>query len=180
MIGLLATTAALLYCFVWLRPPEVAGVAFPLQRVLAWAGLAVLLSRLVLKGRPLKAGPAAQNSLFPSSSSSASSSCCWCAAGLRCQNFHVLYFAMDLSKYAAAFAVAYLCYYALAMRLDSSQRRSWGLSSPASWPLCSWTSFWPCISGAFGPRPPLLRPRLEEPSGSGPRRSFLPRLAGHD
>jgi O-antigen ligase len=121
VIGLLATLAPLLYCFVWLRPPELGGVALPAQRVLAWAALAVVLSRLLLKG-PLVAGPAAR-------------------AFLRLvviylvflilmlvrqlaygENFFLLYFLMDLSKYAAAFAMAYLCYYALSTGLVTQRR----------------------------------------------------------
>ncbi|HEY3013091.1 MAG TPA: hypothetical protein VGJ36_10110, partial [Gemmatimonadales bacterium] len=62
MIGILSVLAALLYCFVWLRPPEVGGIALPAQRMLAWIGLATLVSRLLLKGS-LTAGPAARGFL---------------------------------------------------------------------------------------------------------------------
>ncbi|HEX6435118.1 MAG TPA: O-antigen ligase family protein [Gemmatimonadales bacterium] len=112
MIRTLSLLAAVLYCFTWLRPPEVGGVALPLQRVLAWIGLGVLISRLLLKGS-LFVGPAARGFLR--------------IVGLFLlflllllvrqlaygENFYPLYFFMDLSKYAAAFTMAYLCYYAI-------------------------------------------------------------------
>jgi O-antigen ligase len=112
MIQLLVAGAALLYCFPWLRPPEIAGIALPAQRLLAWLGLACLLGRLILKG-PLTAKPAARRFLG------------FVAVFLGFlvlllvrqlaygESFFPLYFLMDLSKYAAAFSMAYLCYYAL-------------------------------------------------------------------
>jgi O-antigen ligase len=121
MIGLLTSAAALLYCFVWLRPPEIGGVALPVQRILGWAAIVLLFGRLLLKG-PLAAGPAARKFLS------------WAASFLIFlllllvrqlaygEDFIPLYFLMDLSKYAAAFAVAYLCYYALISGLVSQRR----------------------------------------------------------
>ena len=121
MIGFVAALAALLYCFVWLRPPELGGVALPVQRVLGWTALALLLVRLLIKG-PLIARAAARSYLW------------WVAAFVAFlllmfvrqlaygESFFPLYFVMDLSKYAAAFAMAYLCYYALAAGLVSENR----------------------------------------------------------
>ena len=50
MIRGLTYLLALLYCFVWLRIPNVAGVALPIQRLVAWSGLAVLLVLIASKG----------------------------------------------------------------------------------------------------------------------------------
>src|SRR5437868_813264 len=112
MIRLLAVCAALLYCFPWLRPPELAGIALPLQRVLGWTALACVLGRLLLKG-PVSAGPAARGFL----------GFVVVFIGFLLlllvrhlafgEDLSPLYFFMDLSKYAAAFSMAYLCYYAL-------------------------------------------------------------------
>ncbi|MFL5534052.1 MAG: hypothetical protein ACJ8BC_18995, partial [Gemmatimonadales bacterium] len=63
MIGLVAAVVALLYSFPWLRPPEIGGVPFPVQRLLAWLGISFLVARLLVKG-PLIAGPAAWGFLW--------------------------------------------------------------------------------------------------------------------
>jgi O-antigen ligase len=121
VIGLLTSIVALLYSFPWLRPPQIGGVAIPAQRAMAWLGLFLLVARLLVKA-PLSAGPAARRYLS------------WVlvyfgfllllmvrfvAYG---DNFQPLYFFMDLSKYAAAFSVAYLGYYALTQALISEER----------------------------------------------------------
>ncbi len=121
MIGLLATSAALLYCFTWLRPPEIGGVALPAQRVLAWIALAAILSRLILKGS-LMAGPAARGFLRLVVVYTVFLLLVLVRQLAYGEDFYLLYFLMDLSKYAAAFAMAYLCYYALATGLVGRRR----------------------------------------------------------
>jgi O-antigen ligase len=121
VIGLLATLAALLYCFVWLRPPEVGGVALPTQRVLAWIALFTFVSHLVLKGS-LTAGPAARGFLRLVTVYLLFLILILVRQLVYGENFFPLYFMMDLSKYAAAFTMAYLCYYALMMGLISERR----------------------------------------------------------
>jgi hypothetical protein len=121
MIRRLSYLIGLLYCFVWLRPPEIGGIALPLQRVLGWLGLAFLLSHLLLKGS-LTAGPVARRYLrlaFAFTLLLIVSLVTQVAYGER---FVLLYFGMDLSKYAAVFTVAYLCYYALTTRLVDEDR----------------------------------------------------------
>ena len=116
MIRGLSYLIGLLYCFVWLRPPEIGGIALPIQRVLGWLGLAFLLSHLLLKGS-LTAGPVARRYLRLAAAFTfllILSLVIQLAYGER---FVLLYFGMDLSKYAAVFTVAYLCYYALTTRL---------------------------------------------------------------
>jgi O-antigen ligase len=112
MIRLLAGCAALLFCFPWLRPPEVGGIALPLQRVLAWLALVCLLGRLTLKG-PLLAGPAARRFLGFVAVFTGFLVLLLVRQLAYGESFFPLYFLMDLSKYAAAFSMAYLCYYAL-------------------------------------------------------------------
>ncbi len=121
MIRGLSYLVGLLYCFVWLRPPEIGGIAMPIQRVLGWLGLAFLLSHLLLKGS-LTAGPVARRYLrlaFAFTLLLIVSLVVQVAYGER---FVLLYFGMDLSKYAAVFTVAYLCYYALTTRLVNEDR----------------------------------------------------------
>lgn len=121
MIGALSVLAALLYSFPWLRPPEVAGVALPAQRILAWTGLALLVSHLLLKG-PLSAGPAARGFLRLVALFTLLLLLILVMQLAYGENFFLLYYLMDLSKYAAAFAMAYLSYYALSTGLLSERR----------------------------------------------------------
>lgn len=177
MIGFLAGLAALLYCFVWLRPPELGGVALPVQRILGWSAIALLLGRVLLKG-PLTAGPAARSFLR------------WAAAFLAFlllllvrqlaygEDFFPLYFVMDLSKYAAAFAMAYLCYYALTTGLVSQRRLvrciilSGGLATVLVFALLA------LYFAGFRTDSQILAPSFGGALGVWPVGGFLPRLAG--
>ena len=116
MIRLLVLVLAGLYCFPWLRIPDVGGVALPIQRLLSWIGLILLALYLALYGR-LRTGPIAKAFVAT-------------VAGFLVfllltlleklafgENFYVLYFAMAFSKYMAIFTVAFLVYYALAVGL---------------------------------------------------------------
>ena len=177
MIGFVAALAALLYCFVWLRPPELGGVALPLQRVLGWTALALLLVRLLIKG-PLIARAAARTYFW------------WVAAFVTFlllmfvrqlaygENFFPLYFIMDLSKYAAAFAMAYLCYYALAAGLVSENRmvRFMVYSGVAATVLVY--VFLALYLAGFRTESQLIAPSFGGALGVWPTDAFLPRLAG--
>ena len=99
VIGFVAALAALLYCFVWLRPPELGGVALPLQRVLGWTALALLLVRLLIKG-PLIARAAARSYLWWVAAFVAFLLLCLFGSSPMGENLFPLYFVMDLSKYA--------------------------------------------------------------------------------
>jgi O-antigen ligase len=177
MIGLLATTAALLYCFVWLRPPEVAGVAVPLQRVLAWAGLAVLLSHLLLKGR-LQAGPAARGFIVSVVIFIGFLVLLLAQQLAFAANFHVLYFTMDLSKYAAAFAVAYLCYYALAARLVPVRSFIRGVMLSGGLATLLVAVFLILYYAGLRADTALIAPSFGGAIGVWPTEGVLPRLAG--
>ncbi len=177
MIGLLATLAALLYCFVWLRPPELGGVVFPAQRVLAWIALAILLSRLLLKG-PLVAGPAARGFLRLV--------CVYLLFLLLIlvrqlaygENFFLLYFLMDLSKYAAAFAMAYLCYYALTRGLVSQRRFVTGIVISGALATIVVYGLLALYFAGLRTDVTIIAPSFGGALGVWPTEGRLPRLAG--
>ena len=177
MIGILATLAALLYCFVWLRPPELGGVALPAQRVLAWAALAIVLSRLLLKGK-LLAGPAARGFLRLVAVYLGFLVLILVRQLAYGENFFLLYFLMDLSKYAAAFAMAYLCYYALATSLVSQRRfvnsviLSGALATLLVYGLLA------LYLAGFRSELTIIAPSFGGALGVWPTESALPRLAG--
>jgi O-antigen ligase len=177
VIGTLAVLAALLYCFPWLRPPEIGGVALPLQRVLAWVGLAVLLSCMLLKGS-LRAGPAARGFLRMVALFLLFLVLLLVRQLVYGENFFLLYFLMDLSKYAAAFATAYLCYHALSARLVSDQRlvRSVVLSGTAATFLVF--GFLALYFAGFRTEWELIAPSFGGALGVWPTDALLPRLAG--
>jgi O-antigen ligase len=145
--------------------------------MLAWAGLAVLLSRLLLKGS-LTVGPAARGFLR--------------LVGLFLlflllllvrqlaygENFYPLYFFMDFSKYAAAFGMAYLCYYALRTGLVGERRfldgviLSGGLATLFVFLLLG------LYFAGFRSENEILAPSFGGALGVWPTDSWLPRLAG--
>jgi O-antigen ligase len=121
MIAGLTYLLALLYCFVWLRIPELAGVALPLQRLVAWTGVLVLAAILAL-GRPLRAGVTAQAFLRFIVLFAAMLLVNLLAQIWAGRQLYALYFFMDLSKYLAIFGAAFLVYYALRNRLADEDR----------------------------------------------------------
>ncbi len=121
MIRTLCYLLAVLYCFVWLRIPDVAGVAFPVQRLVAWLGLVVLLARVALKGG-IVVGPTARSFLRLAMLFMALLVVTLVQKLAYGSSFHLLYFLMDFSKYAAVFTVAFLIYYGLSARLASEDR----------------------------------------------------------
>ena len=177
MIRFLTPLAALLYCFVWLRPPQLGGVALPVQRVLAWAALAVLASRLLLKG-PLVAGPGARGFLR------------WVSVFFGFllltlirqlafgENFHLLYFVMDLSKYAAGFGAAYLCYYALSANLVPARRMVIAIVLSGVVATVLVYMFLGLYFAGFRTENQVIAPTFGGALGVWPTGGFLPRLAG--
>jgi O-antigen ligase len=149
----------------------------PAQRVLAWVGLSVLVSRWLLKG-PLIAGPATRDFLR------------WVvlfvvflllilvrqlAYG---ENFFLLYFVMDLSKYAAAFAIAYLCYYALTARLIPHQRVVGGIVLSGAVATLLVYALLGLYYAGYRTEIQLIAPSFGGALGVWPTGSSLPRLAG--
>ncbi len=177
MIGFVAALAALLYCFVWLRPPELGGVALPLQRVLGWTALILLLVRLLIKG-PLLARAAARSYLWWVLAFGAFLCLMFVRQLAYGENFFPLYFVMDLSKYAAAFAMAYLCYYALAAGLISEARmiRFMVYSGAAATVLVF--VFLALYLAGFRTETQLIAPTFGSALGVWPTEAYLPRLAG--
>jgi O-antigen ligase len=177
VIGTLAIVAAVLYCFPWLRPPEIGGVALPVQRMLAWLGLGLLVSRLLVKGS-LTAGPAARGFLR--------------MVGLFLlflllllvrqlaygENFFPLYFIMDLSKYAAAFTMAYLCYYALSTGLVGERRFLHGIILSGALATLLVFLFLGLYLAGFRTENTILAPSFGGALGVWPTGGWLPRLAG--
>jgi O-antigen ligase len=177
VIGFLSILAAVLYCFPWLRPPEIGGVALPAQRLLAWVGLGLLLSRMLLKGS-LTAGPAARGFLRLVALFVLFLLLLLIRELAYGENFFPLYFVMDLSKYCAAFAVAYLCYYALSTGLISEHRflngvmLSGGLASAVVFLLLG------LYLAGFRSENQILAPTFGGALGVWPTGGWLPRLAG--
>jgi O-antigen ligase len=177
VLGFLAALAALLYCFVWLRPPEVGGVALPAQRVLAWVALFVFLSSLMLRG-PLTAGPAARGFLRLVTVFTVFLLLVLVRQVAYGENFYLLYFMMDLSKYAAAFTTAYLCYYALTTGLISERQFVSGIViSGAAATLLVYTLLGLYFAG-FRTEVTFLAPSFGGALGVWPTGGWLPRLAG--
>ena len=176
MIRGLSYLVGLLYCFVWLRPPEIGGVALPVQRMLGWLGLALLFSHLLLKGS-LVAGPVARRFLrlaFAFTLLLMLSLVIQVAYG---EQFVLLYFGMDLSKYAAVFTVAYLCYYALSTRLVSEDRFLAGIMISGVLATILVFQFLALWAAGFQSNVEILAPSFSGSVGVLPTRSF-PRLAG--
>ncbi|MCV9884483.1 O-antigen ligase family protein [Metabacillus halosaccharovorans] len=117
MIRLLVYLTAFLYCFVWLRLPDIAGIDFPLQRLVAWFSVVAVFINISLRKKFL-AGPFAKrfilfvfifllNMVI---------NLLW---NYKNPSFGFIYYLMDFSKYIAAFAVAYLMYFALKKKIVS-------------------------------------------------------------
>ncbi len=177
MIGALSVLAALLYSFPWLRPPEIGGVAFPAQRLIAWAGLAVLLSHLVLKGS-LATGTAARGFLRVAALFTVFLLLILVWQLAYGENFFLLYYFMDLSKYAAAFAMAYLCYYALSNGLVTEERFVRSLmrsGTVATFVVFLLLALW---FAGFRTENEILAPSFGGSLGVWPTGGWLPRLAG--
>jgi O-antigen ligase len=177
VIALLAALAALLYCFVWLRPPELGGVALPVQRVLGWIALAVLFARLLVKG-PLTVGPAARNFLRWVSVFVAFLLLMLVRQLAYGENFFPLYFIMDLSKYAAAFAMAFLCYYALSSRLISDRQFVAHIVVSGTLATLLVYALLALYFTGFRTESQLIAPSFGGALGVWPTGDLLPRLAG--
>lgn len=112
LIAVTVYALALLYSFPWLRIPDVAGVALPFQRLLAWFGLGMLLLALALRGS-FRANAAVRfylgvtllffTVLGVTTVTNASGN----------EVFTWLRYLSEMSKYVAVFGSAFLVFYAL-------------------------------------------------------------------
>lgn len=121
MIATVTYLLALLYCFVWLRIPEVVGLVLPFQRILAWTGLGLVVVLLAM-GRPLRVGRAAKRFLGFALLFVAMLVLNLLIQEAMERRVHPLYFLMDFSKYLAIFSAAFLTYYALRRGLVEENR----------------------------------------------------------
>lgn len=115
MIRLLASLTALLYCFVWLRMPNVGGIDLPLQRLIAWLSIVALFitsafTKKIYAGRYTKVFIAFTSVFIVNMFINL----LW---NIKDTSFGFKYFIMDFSKYMAAFSVAYLMYFALKRKI---------------------------------------------------------------
>jgi hypothetical protein len=177
MIRGLTYTLALLYCFVWLRVPDLAGVALPIQRLVAWAGLGVILILVASKGS-LLVGTSGRSFLKYTGLFLAFMLLLLVQKLAYSENFYPLYFAMDFSKYVAIFLVAFLTYYALTTSLvnEDAFARAILLSG-----VCSTLLVYLFLSLyllGFRSENQLLAPSFGGALGVWPTAGVLPRLAG--
>jgi O-antigen ligase len=177
VIAILSMTAAVLYCFAWLRPPEIAGVALPVQRLMAWLGLVLIISRLLVKGSVV-AGPAARGFLRLVALFLVFLLLLFVRQLAYGENFFPLYFIMDLSKYAAAFAMAYLCYYALSTRLIDERRFLHGIILSGGLATLFVFLFLGLYFAGFRSDNEIIAPSFGGALGVWPTGEWLPRLAG--
>jgi hypothetical protein len=173
-----ATVGALvlLYSFPWLRVPDVAGVALPFQRVLAWLGLGLLFLAVCLKGR-FRANGAVRFYL-------AVALLFFAVLGITTVTnassggFYWLRYVSELSKYVAVFTTGFLVYYALAHGLISQRwlERLLLVGGAASIVIAYillvlyWTG--------FRSTDEVLARSFGGSLGVWPTNTFLPRLAG--
>ena len=177
MIRTLCYLLAILYCFVWLRIPDIAGVAFPVQRLVAWAGLAVILIRLALKGG-IPVGSTARSFLRLALLFMAFLLVNLAQKLAYGSHFQMLYFLMDFSKYVAVFTVAFLIYYGLASRLASEERLVDHILLSATGSLILLGIFVGLYSIGFRTENVLLAPSFGGALGVWPTGTGWPRLAG--
>jgi len=177
MIRRLTYLLALLYCFVWLRIPNLAGVALPFQRLVAWAALAVVLVLVATKGS-LRVGASARTFLKIAGLFLAFMLVNLVQKLAYGANFYPLYFVMDFSKYVAIFVVAFLIYYALISRAAAEDGFIQRLVLSG---VCSTLLVYVFLTLyflGFRTENELLAPSFGGALGVWPTDSWWPRLAG--
>lgn len=177
MIRILCYLLGILYCFVWLRIPDIAGVAFPIQRLVAWAGLVVILARLALKGK-IVVGSTARSFLRVALLFMAFLLVNLAQKLAYGSHFHLLYFLMDFSKYAAVFTVAFLIYYGLTSKLVSEERLVDHILLSATGCTILLGIFLALYFVGFRTENVLLAPSFGGALGVWPAGDGLPRFAG--
>jgi hypothetical protein len=177
MIRILCYLLAILYCFVWLRIPDIGGVAFPVQRLVAWAGLLVILARVALKGG-IVVGSTARSFLRLAMLFMGFLLVNLAQKLAYGSHFQMLYFLMDFSKYVAVFTVAFLIYYGLTSRLASEERLVDHILLSATGSIILLGVFVALYSAGFRTENVLLAPSFGGALGVWPTGDGLPRLAG--
>jgi len=177
MIRSLGYLIGLLYCFVWLRTPDIAGVAFPLQRIMAWSALAVVLGHIALKG-PLPVGPTIRGFLRVALLFLAFLLVNLIQKLAYGSEFHLLYFLMDFSKYVAIFTVAFIVYYALSSGAVSEERFVNNVILSGAGSIILVFGFLSLYFLGFRTENTLLAPSFGGALGVWPTSGLWPRLAG--
>ena len=177
MIRTLCYLLAILYCFVWLRIPDVAGVAFPIQRLVAWLGLVVILAHLALKGK-LVVGSTARTFLRVALLFMTFLLVNLAQKLAYGSQFHLLYFLMDFSKYVAVFTVAFLIYYGLTSKLANEDRLVDHILLSATGSIILLGVFVALYSLGYRTENVLLAPSFGGALGVWPVGNGWPRLAG--
>jgi hypothetical protein len=178
MIRNLSYLLAFLYCFVWLRIPDIAGVALPLQRMVAWTGLAVILAHAAVKG-PLQIGPQIRSFLRVALLFLA-----FLLVNLVQKltyggtEFYLLYFLMDFSKYVAIFTVAFIIYYSLSSGLVREEGLVRNLVWSGAASILLVFTFLSLYLIGFRSDSTLIAPSFGGALGVWPTSGFWPRLAG--
>src|SRR5829696_4760531 len=177
MIRSLGYLIGLLYCFVWLRTPDIAGVAFPLQRIMAWSALAVVLGHIALKG-PLPVGSTIRGFLRVALLFLAFLLVNLIQKLAYGSEFHLLYFLMDFSKYVAIFTVAFIVYYALSSGAVSEERFVNNVILSGAGSIILVFGFLSLYFLGFRTENTLLAPSFGGALGVWPTSGLWPRLAG--
>jgi hypothetical protein len=177
MIRSLGYLIGLLYCFVWLRTPDIAGVAFPLQRLIAWSALAVVLGRIALKGA-LPVGPTIRGFLRVALLFLAFLLVNLIQKLAYGSEFHLLYFLMDFSKYVAIFSIAFIVYYALSSGAVSEERFVNNVILSGAGSIVLVFGFLCLYFLGFRTENTLLAPTFGGALGVWPTSGVWPRLAG--
>jgi hypothetical protein len=177
MIRNLGYLIGLLYCFVWLRTPDIAGVAFPLQRLIAWSALAVVLGRIALKGA-LPVGPTIRGFLRVALLFLAFLLVNLIQKLAYGSEFHLLYFLMDFSKYVAIFTIVFIVYYALSSGAVSEERFVKNVILSGAGSIVLVFGFLCLYFLGFRTENTLLAPTFGGALGVWPTSGVWPRLAG--
>lgn len=177
MIRHLSYLLGFLYCFVWLRIPDIAGVAFPLQRLVAWSALAVILARVAVKGA-LRVGPTTRSFLRVALLFLAFLLVNLVQKLAYGTEFHLLYFLMDFSKYVAIFTVAFTIYYALSSGAANEERFVHNVVLSGTCSILLVFAFLSLYLLGFRSESTLLAPSFAGALGVWPTSGFWPRLAG--
>lgn len=177
MIRTLCYLLAILYCFVWLRIPDIAGVALPVQRLLAWTALAVILVRIAVKGA-IRIGPTTRSFLRIALLFLAFLLVNLVQKLAYGAEFHLLYYLMDFSKYTAIFSVAFIIYYALSSGAANEERFVRNVVLSGSCAIVLVYAFLSIYFLGFRSESALLAPSFGGAVGVWPTSGLWPRLAG--
>lgn len=168
---------ALIYAFPWLRIPDVAGVALPFQRLLAWFGLGVVIVAVCLRGG-FRANPAVRLYLGIALLFFAVLGITTVTNASSNAVFYWLRYLSEASKYVAVFATAFVVFYALAHGLVKLRWLELLLIVGGAASIVIAYALLLLYWGGFRSTNEVLAHSFGGSLGVWPTGSFLPRLAG--